>query len=114
MKRHDGNKEPINLHGGWRPDAGRKPSPFPAFIKKFRATEAEQAEFLKMLPGDAREDFSQIMQALEQKQDLIEAIDKYRVAHSAFEASGESTGELHDAYVQLLLSCDLAKALTAK
>ena len=23
-KNHDGNKEPINLHGGWRPGAGRK------------------------------------------------------------------------------------------
>jgi hypothetical protein len=45
--------------------------------------------------------------------DLIEAIDRYRVAHSAFEASGERTAELNDAYVNLLLSCDLAKALGA-
>jgi hypothetical protein len=27
--KHDGNKEPIFLHGGWRPGAGRKARPSP-------------------------------------------------------------------------------------
>lgn len=42
----------------------RKPAAYPMFLKKFRGTEEEQAEFLKALPGDAREDFEQIMNAL--------------------------------------------------
>lgn len=42
----------------------RKPAAYPMFLKKFRGTEEEQAEFLKMLPGDAREDFEQVIAAL--------------------------------------------------
>jgi len=43
---------------------GRPPSEFPEFLKKLRATESERLEFLKLLPGDARQDFIQIMDAL--------------------------------------------------
>ena len=42
----------------------RKPAAYPMFLKKFRGTEEEQAEFLKMLPGDARDDYLQIVRAL--------------------------------------------------
>ena len=53
--------------GGKREGAGRKPSPFPIFTKEFRATEEERAEFLQLLPGDAREDFEQVVNALKSK-----------------------------------------------
>lgn len=43
---------------------GRPPSGYPEFLKKFRATEEEQAEFLKMLPGDARDDFLRLFNLL--------------------------------------------------
>lgn len=54
-------------HGGKRKGAGRKASPFPKFLKEFRATKEEQAEFIALLPGDAREDFEQIVDALKNK-----------------------------------------------
>jgi hypothetical protein len=46
-----------------------------------------------------------------QARDLVGAIDRYRLAHSAFEASGEKTAELNDAYASLLSICDDAKRL---
>lgn len=52
---------PTKSHPG---KAGRKPAELPSFLKRFRATAEEQAEFLRLLPGDAREDFLQIMRAL--------------------------------------------------
>jgi hypothetical protein len=44
--------------------AGRKATPEPVFLKRFRATEQEQIEFMSMLTGDAREDFVLILEAL--------------------------------------------------
>jgi hypothetical protein len=45
----------------------RKPAAYPMFLKKFRGTDKEQQEFLLALPGDAREDFEQVMNALKSK-----------------------------------------------
>ena len=42
-------------------------------------------------------------------QALIDAINRYRDAHSACEASGEKTAELNDAYANLLVVCDNVK-----
>jgi Trp operon repressor len=42
----------------------RKPSGYPSFIKKFRATEEEWQEFLKLCPDDAREAFLVVFNAL--------------------------------------------------
>jgi hypothetical protein len=65
-KKHarDGNKESTVLHGGWRPGAGRKASPFASFWKRFRATPDERKEFASLLTGDARKDFVLILEAL--------------------------------------------------
>ncbi len=63
-KHHDGNKEPLWLHGGWRPDSGRKRSPVPVFNKKLRATPERQAEFLAMMTGDAARDFDMLFALL--------------------------------------------------
>ncbi len=63
-----GDKEPINSHGGWRPGAGRRPAKYPAFLKKFRATEEEQQEFHSLMTGDAREDFLRVLRLLKQAQ----------------------------------------------
>jgi hypothetical protein len=52
-------------HGGKRKGAGRKPGSFPAFTKKFRATEAERAELAKYMTGDAREDFLNVLTAFQ-------------------------------------------------
>lgn len=51
-------------HGGKRQGAGRKPAPFPVFLKKLRATNQERAEFASLLTGDARKDFVLILDAL--------------------------------------------------
>ena len=44
-----------------------------------------------------------------QAKELVGAIDRYRLAHSASEASGEKTAELNDAYANLLSVCDNAR-----
>lgn len=54
----------MNKHGGKREGAGRKALPYPYFIKKFRATEAERNEFMSLLTGDARRDFEIVLSAL--------------------------------------------------
>jgi hypothetical protein len=51
-------------HGGKRKGAGRKPARFPAFCKRFRATDNERKDFSGLLTGDAREDFLLILKAL--------------------------------------------------
>lgn len=53
-------------HGGKRTGAGRKPAPLPYFLKKLRATDAERAEFLSMLTGDATKDFIILLNVLRQ------------------------------------------------
>ncbi len=58
-----------NKHGGKRiPGPGKKigpdPSPFPAFLKKFRATDEERKELSVLLTGNARKDFILILKAL--------------------------------------------------
>jgi hypothetical protein len=51
-------------HGGKRKGAGRKPGSFPVFLKKLRATNEERAEFMRLLSGDARNDFLILFAAL--------------------------------------------------
>jgi hypothetical protein len=46
--------------------AGRKATPEPVFLKRFRATEQEQKEFMSHLTGDARRDFLIILAALQE------------------------------------------------
>lgn len=58
-----GDKEPINLHGGWRPGAGRKPALLPLRLKKFRASDEDWAEFMSYLTGDAKNDFILVLYA---------------------------------------------------
>jgi hypothetical protein len=48
-----------------------------------------------------------------QSRDLVVAIDRYRLAHSSSEATGEKTSELNDAYANLLKVCDDARRLPA-
>jgi hypothetical protein len=48
-----------------------------------------------------------------QSRDLVAAIDRYRLAHSTSEATGEKTAELNDAYANLLVVCDDARRLGA-
>ena len=56
-------------HGGKRKGAGRKASPYPKFLKEFRATPEEQAEFLRLLPGDSRDDFLRLFNLLLEKKE---------------------------------------------
>lgn len=48
--------------------AGRKATPEPVYLKRFRATVEEQKQFISMLTGDARKDFLIIMDALQKVQ----------------------------------------------
>jgi hypothetical protein len=59
--------KPSNTHGGKRKGAGRKSTLEPVFLKRFRATEEEQREFLSLLTGDARQDFILVLEALRGK-----------------------------------------------
>jgi hypothetical protein len=54
-------KYPTKSHPG---RAGRKASPLPSFLKKFRASEADRAEFFSYLTGDAEKDFRLILEAI--------------------------------------------------
>lgn len=54
----------MNKHGGKREGSGRKPVPFPEFTKKFRATDKERNEFMRLLTGDARKDFVMTLNAV--------------------------------------------------
>lgn len=65
-----------NKHGGKRiPGPGKslgpKPSSFPSFLKKFRATDEEREQFYTLLTGDARQDFLRVMQGLRQVHTLL-------------------------------------------
>jgi hypothetical protein len=42
-------------------------------------------------------------------QELIDAVNAYRLEHSKCEASGHRTSELNDTYVKMLLVCDAAE-----
>ena len=68
---------------------GRPPSEFPEFLKKLRATEAERLEFLSKFPGDAREDFLQIMGEKERGDRLEAMID--RMSETIVELRAEVT-----------------------
>jgi len=46
-----------------------------------------------------------------QLRDLVHAVDRYRLAHSTYEANGQKTSELNDAYANLLMVCDEATRL---
>ena len=41
-------------------------------------------------------------------QELIDAVNAYRLEHSACEASGRKSAELNDTYVRMLQACDAA------
>jgi len=47
-------------------EGGRKPSPFPLFFKKFRATPERKAEFMSMLTGNAAKDFDLLFMLLKE------------------------------------------------
>jgi hypothetical protein len=51
-------------HGGKRSGAGRKPAPFPHFLKKFRATDEERTALTELMTGDARQDFLIVLNAV--------------------------------------------------
>jgi hypothetical protein len=55
-KSHDGNKEPISLHGGWRPGAGRKarPSAKSKPIWCGQISEEDRAFIMRWLSPDER------------------------------------------------------------
>jgi hypothetical protein len=55
-KSHDGNKEPIFLHGGWRPGAGRKarPSPKSKGIWVGQISQEDRAFIMQWLSPDDR------------------------------------------------------------
>ena len=42
-------------------------------------------------------------------QELIDAVNAYRLEHSACEASGRKSAELNDTYVRMLQACDAAQ-----
>ena len=42
-------------------------------------------------------------------QELIDAVNAYRLEHSKCEATGHRTSELNDTYVRMLLVCDAAQ-----
>lgn len=48
---------------------------------------------------------------LQHYKDLIDAVDRYRVAHSLYESNGKKTTELGDSYTNMLVVCDLVKIL---
>lgn len=64
-------KNPNKSHPG---RAGRKPAPFPSFIKKLRATDEERAEFAQYMTGDARHDFTEILDALRYRKHRFQKI----------------------------------------
>ena len=45
--------------------------------------------------------------------ELIDAVNAYRVEHSACEASGHKSAELNDTYVRMLQVCDAAQQTLA-
>lgn len=57
--------------GGKRIGAGRKPAPFPSFVKKLRATDEERQEFMSFLTGDARHDFEMLLNALKSRRRFL-------------------------------------------
>jgi hypothetical protein len=66
--------KPVTTHGGKRKGAGRKPGFFPVFVKKLRATEEERSMFNMYMTGDARRDFTEILDALRYRKHMRQKI----------------------------------------